>query len=306
MSLVATLVMLLPAFVGISVGVIAGHAPLTMRPAFALRALTAVAAVAAFSALSAVGMLSAGLLARTAFIEQLVAWCPAIPLHDQISYAIGLPAVAALGAIAYRVYRVFSLRRWAVAGTKGRRLLVLETPEPIAYAAPGRPGCVVVSKGILQLLRPEERRVLFAHERAHLDQHHDRHLAVAAIAVAAVPLLAPLATQIRLATERCADEAAVKAVGGDRELVATAIARAAVSLSEYSDSQDEVDQLASTAHFKGGASVQRVAALIGAPASPASLLFGAAVAVAILGIVSTAASVQVLHLAEFVGHICNF
>jgi Zn-dependent protease with chaperone function len=97
-------------------------------------------------------------------------------------------------------------------------LSILDTAEPIAYAAPGDPGCVVVSKGLLDVLAPRERQVVLAHERAHLHHNHHRYLLAAELAVAVVPVLRPLVVQIRFATERSADESAVAALGGDREL----------------------------------------------------------------------------------------
>ena len=99
-----------------------------------------------------------------------------------------------------------------------------------AFAVPGRPGHIVVSKGTLDCLDVDERRAMFAHERAHLDHHHHHHRYVhlARLAAAAVPIVRPLVQQVRFATERWADEVAAAEVG-DRHVVTSAIARAALA-----------------------------------------------------------------------------
>ena len=54
----------------------------------------------------------------------------------------------------------------------------------IAFAVPGDPGCVVVSRGLLDRLEPRERKVVFAHERAHLRLGHHRYLHASEVAAA--------------------------------------------------------------------------------------------------------------------------
>ncbi|CAN5754244.1 hypothetical protein BH20ACT4_BH20ACT4_06730 [soil metagenome] len=77
------------------------------------------------------------------------------------------------------------------------------------------------------------------YERAHVTHHHHRHLATAEVAAAIMPLVRPLLTRLRFATERWADETAACEIG-DRRLVARAIARAALA-SRPADVMDRFD-----------------------------------------------------------------
>ena len=70
--------------------------------------------------------------------------------------------------------------------------------------------------------------MLIAHERSHLRRHHHRYVRLTELAVAAIPLLAPVNGRLRFAVERWADEDAADEIG-DRALVASAIARAALA-----------------------------------------------------------------------------
>jgi len=173
---------------------------------------------------------------------------------------------------------------------------VVDSPELIAYAAPGDPGCVVVSRGLLDALEPRERQVVLAHERAHLYHGHHRYLLAGEIAVAIVPFLGPLVDQIRLATERSADESAAEALGGDRRLVARTIARAAITRTVH-------DGLVGAF---GGASVPaRVQALIGPPQNPALTVAAFPVIGATAAVTVLAGSVQVHHFVELIEHVCG-
>ena len=95
---------------------------------------------------------------------------------------------------------------------------------------PAEAGAIVVSTGMLTLLDAQERRALLAHEAAHLRHHHARYVAVAELAVAANPLLRPLARGVRLAVELWADQVAAQEVG-DSRAVARALARASLAAS---------------------------------------------------------------------------
>lgn len=262
----------------------------------AASALTIVAAVAAGTVVVVVVATAAGFLLGPARQAEIVEWCRIVPLHHEVGLLEGLLAVAATAVMAVRIGAVLRQRRAAVRGTEGRRLSIVDTSEPMAYAAPGRPGCVVVSTGLLSSLEPRERQVVFAHERAHLRQGHHRHVLVGSIAVAVMPLLKPLVDRLRLATERCADEEAVTTLGGDRRLVATAIAKAALTKSTYNGVVPA---------FDGGQVVARVNALIGSPPSVWATRFGLAIVLA--GTVSSvgAGSVQMHHLWALVDHVCR-
>jgi Zn-dependent protease with chaperone function len=110
------------------------------------------------------------------------------------------------------------------------RLVVLPDPRPAAYTVPAGAGRVVVSTGMLALLRGDERRALLAHERAHLRHHHALYLAIVRLAAAANPLLRPLVRQVRLQAELWADQVAA-AETGDPAAVARALARASLAAS---------------------------------------------------------------------------
>ncbi len=291
-----TVSLILPGLVAVLVGVSAGFYRWPMRPAVTVRLLTLIAAVTATTAFVVIAVAAVGLFARSALVLALIEWCPVIPLHHEVGLVEGAIAGLLLAASLVRMRKVIRCHRWAVAGTQGRRFQVLDTEQPIAYAAPGKPGCVVVSNGLLDALSPRERQVLFAHERAHLEQGHHRYLLIGAIAVAVVPLLRPLVEQLRLATERCADEAAVEAMEGDRELVAVSIARAALATTDYAGT---------VGSFAGGSIPLRVDALLGEPTS--TRIATAAMATTIVAAVAAvgASSVQVHHFLELVAHVCG-
>jgi beta-lactamase regulating signal transducer with metallopeptidase domain len=109
-------------------------------------------------------------------------------------------------------------------------LVVVQDDEPDAYALPGLGGRVVVSTGMLRALPAGERRVLLAHEAAHLAHHHHLWVQTADVASAANPLLRPAARAVQVAVERWADEVAADEVG-DRALAARALARAGLARS---------------------------------------------------------------------------
>jgi hypothetical protein len=120
-----------------------------------------------------------------------------------------------------------------------------------------------VTTGILCALDADERRVLFAHERAHLSYHHHRLVTAAAVAAALNPLLVPVREAVAYLVERWADEDAAATVG-NRDLTARAVARATVE-------PGPLGALGMT----GGAAVLRVQALgVPAPARRRRRLLG--------------------------------
>jgi Zn-dependent protease with chaperone function len=107
-------------------------------------------------------------------------------------------------------------------------LVVVDDEEPDAYTLPGIGGRVVVSTAMLRALPADERRVLLAHEAAHLSRRHHLWVEAAELAAAANPLLRPARRAVRAAVEREADEVAAVEVG-DRALAARALARAGLA-----------------------------------------------------------------------------
>lgn len=270
-----------------------GRRPLP--PRLATGAMTVVAAVAAGTVAVTVAATAVGFVLGPARRAELVEWCRIVPLHHEVGTIEGITSLAVLSVVIVRIGLVSHRRRTATRGTGGRRLRVLDIREPLAYAAPGKPGCVVVSTGLLAALEPRERQVVFAHERAHLRQRHHRYLLVAALAVAVVPLLRPLADRIRLATERSADEEAAATLG-DRHLVATAIAKAALTRSAFG---------AVVPAFNGGSVTARVEALVGPGPSTWSTGLGLAAIVATTTTALGAGSLQLHHLWVLIDHVCH-
>lgn len=288
--------LVLPAIIVAVIASLAGAARWPLRPAVAMGVLSVIGAVGSATVLFMAVVGVVGFFARSAVVLSLIAWCPVVPLHHEITLFEGIVSIVVVGGSAWRIRQVLVMRQWASRGTEGRRLAVLDTGEPIAYAAPGTPGCVVVSQGMLDVLDPKERQVLFAHERAHLDQNHHRYLLVVELAVAVLPTLRPLADQLRLATERCADEAAARAMGDDRELVARSIAKAAVRADDYRGL---------VGSFGGGSVRRRVHALLGPAPSPAALHAGAFSTFAIASVAVVATGIQVHHVVELIEHLCH-
>jgi Zn-dependent protease with chaperone function len=106
--------------------------------------------------------------------------------------------------------------------------VIVDDPAPEAFALPGRPGRVVISTGMLEVLDPGERDILLAHERTHLTEHHYAFVALAQLGAAANPLLRPLAAAVAYTVERWADEQAAT-VTGDRRSVARTVGKAALA-----------------------------------------------------------------------------
>lgn len=151
--------------------------------------------VPAAASLAAVGLLAAGL------VRALVLWrrrARALRAADELCSRLG--------------------------GAVGGVVVVDDGAE--AFALPSRGGRVVVSRALMDALPVQERAALLAHERAHLRDHHDLLRAATAWSAALDPLLVGLLPAVRYASERWADESAAASLGGDRPLVARAVARA--------------------------------------------------------------------------------
>jgi Zn-dependent protease with chaperone function len=111
-------------------------------------------------------------------------------------------------------------------------VIIVDSSRPDAYATPLAGGRVVVTRGLLEALGPDESRALLAHERAHLKLRHHWCTLAAKLCAAANPLLRPIADAVGESVERWADERAARVVQ-DRRLVARALARAALHTHSY-------------------------------------------------------------------------
>ncbi|MGD1217336.1 M48 family metalloprotease [Streptomyces krungchingensis] len=244
-----------------------------LHPRLATCLLSAVAAVLSLCSSLCLGLLAIVGTAQLPGNPLPDAWADpevraAVP-HDEV---IGKGAVVALvvaaaacTALLRRHRRVRRRGLRALRGLRATQVAVLRDDMPYAHALPGRAGTarILVSTGMLAGLTSRERRVLFAHERAHLTGRHHRHLLLAGLAARANPFLRPLRTAVAYTVERWADEEAAAEVG-DRRTTARAIARAALI-----SRPAPASTLAAVAAVPGPVP-RRVAALLGpAPAARA-------------------------------------
>jgi hypothetical protein len=186
---------------------------------------------------------------------------PGMHLPEPVPDQVALTAAALLAWAMFRLARDMHRRRDAVrrlrgAGPAAGGVVVADWAEPLAVALPGHPGEVLVTTGMLRMLGAAERRAVLAHERAHLAHRHHAAALLVGAAAAVNPLLRPVRDTVGYLVERWADEEAAASVG-DRELVARAVARAALAT--------RVPAPAVTLGIHGGLIVRRVRALRGPP-----------------------------------------
>jgi Zn-dependent protease with chaperone function len=194
------------------------------------------AVVSALSAMAVLSLLATVLVGQAPGLAGIGNWSDAT-LRENSPVGPGLSALALLAATAGAAAMAFVAVRQGLAMVAAQRacrgvsagddLVVIDEPERSAFAVPGWPGRIVVTRSLLRQLTPAERRVLLAHEKAHLEAGHLWHRSAVAVAVAANPLLRPLGEAVAYATERWADERAAIAVG-DRGGAARALARVAL------------------------------------------------------------------------------
>jgi hypothetical protein len=212
-------------------------------PRLALRGLPPVAGVWTLSVGSALIAIascwSLALLAATLVDEVLPDRYPTVGVVDEPTLVnIVVAAIAAVLlvvgfvrlAMDRRASRAMHRQLRAICAGSDSDLVVLADAAPQAFAVPGGGGRVVVSSGMLAALSAPERRVLLAHERAHLRARHHWHAEVVRAAIALNPLLVTVRGASSFLCERWADEVAATAVG-NRRLAATSLARAALAAS---------------------------------------------------------------------------
>ncbi|MEV6112799.1 M48 family metalloprotease [Streptomyces sp. NPDC052109] len=252
-----------------------------VAPALAARVLTSAAVLTATATAWSLVLLATALLGDAPPVVR-EAREDGHPVADPVPEVIGLAACLALAAIALRVYRAVraerstrrALRRLCAGQPADTELIVAASDVPQAFAIPGRPGRILVTSAMLGALGPAERRVLLAHERAHLAHRHGPLVTAATLAAAADPLLGPVRTAVGFLVERWADEQAAASVG-DRRTTARALARAALTTGRA--------RAACALHFTDRSVTRRIAAL---QTSPPPRLWPAAAAVLLLGTLS--------------------
>lgn len=287
--------LVLPMLVAVAAAFAATWVQRRLRPDWATWALTVLAAGSALAVTWALVVFAAGYAAEQPMLSDVFGWCTALfSSHDRIPAPLGVAAWIALAAMAVSAGLRIRTRRAASRQTHDD---ILRTDEAVAFALPGKPGRVIVSTGMLDTLDSSEQRVLYAHERSHLRHNHHRFLGIAEAASAAVPILRPISDQVRFATERWADEDAVDEVG-DRQLVARAIARAAVAASM---TNAPPEALALT----GSGSRARVEALLAPPRDRRTVGAWVAFGIAGLGVSVASSTIQLHHLVAFLNHVCG-
>jgi Zn-dependent protease with chaperone function len=188
---------------------------------------------------------------------------PVYAVVAAVSTLVLAVCVVSLGVAAVRQGRHLLRARRECAELPGHtELAVLDDDVPLAFALPGAPGRIVVSRGMLRRLGDAEREALLAHERAHLRGRHHVFQSVWRLTAALNPLLRPVAVAGNFVLERWADEDAAERVG-DRTVVAHAVGRAALA----SAGASRPTALAVT----GGVVPQRVRALLAPPPARRSL-----------------------------------
>jgi Zn-dependent protease with chaperone function len=187
-----------------------------MSPAIATWLLSTGSVISAVSALAALALLAMTLIGQNPAVAAAGHWSIASLRHaDPVRWPV---AIAALVTLSYSLGRfgwVSYRRTQAISAAHrmnrrvldtGSDLVVLPDETPDAYAIPGRPGRVFVTRGMLRLLTREEYDVMLAHERSHLRHHHHRHRTAVVIASALNPLLVSLPRTQAWLTERWADD----------------------------------------------------------------------------------------------------
>ncbi|WP_242436150.1 M56 family metallopeptidase [Streptomyces sp. Root369] len=267
--------MYIPLLVTVVLAVVAPRAARRPAPRPAAWSLACAALVAATGWLGSLALLAFSGFAQIPEVAEEGHWSvAALRTQDPVSLAVAAVSaltlaagLVSLGAAAVRQGRhVLWARRECGRAPGDTELLVLDDEAPQAFALPGAPGRIVVSRGMLRCLGDAEREALLAHERAHLSGRHHLFQTVWRLTAAVNPLLRPLAEAGGFALERWADEEAAAHVGS-RTVVARAVGRAALA----SAGMPRLDSLAAT----GGAVPQRVQALLAPPTPRHTLPFAA-------------------------------
>lgn len=221
-------------------------------------------------------------------------WCQRVlGFHAEGDPRLGAVAAFLVGLGAFRVVRSLGVWRQHRRTDSGSPILV-ESDDWFAYALPGPGRRVAVSTALVAALEVEELDVVLAHERGHARHRHDRHLLIAELAACAVPPVEWMRRRLRFALERWADEAAVEEVRGDRQRVASALAKVAVGPGAGSDA---------VAAFNGLGVMARLEALLVPQDLRHEACYLASIGVGLVAVLS-AAALQTHHLVGLLGTAC--
>jgi bla regulator protein blaR1 len=286
--------LLLPALVALAGVAVVGPFHRQLPPRAATWLLTSLLIGSGLALLWAAMTVFFGLLAAQPLTENLFGWCSHLAhRHEHVPLAIGVGGGILLAVMAHGVVR--SSRRYRHLRAEGTTpLQIIQTVEPIAVTLPGRWPRVLISTGMLACLDTGQLNVVYAHELAHARLRHYRFLLAGDIVASAVPLLRPVAKQLGHVIERWADEEAAMAVG-DRRLVATAIAVAALAVDRHA---------AGVLGMASGSVPDRVRALLAPRRGYRSALAWSSLGCAVAGVAAVASSIQLHHLVTFSQHLC--
>jgi Zn-dependent protease with chaperone function len=275
-----TVALVLPLVASMLLGACAAWVGRRLPPVTAVRLLTSAMLCTALATGFVLAVAGALVLAQIPPIAALGHWSArVVGAGLPVPVAVGcLAAVTVCGLLVAALrHAMLSGRDLVAAAVVCRRLgpsvaglVIVDDEEPDAYALPGIGGRVVVSTAMLRALTADERRVLLAHEVAHLTHRHHLWVQAAELAAAANPLLRPAARVVRSAVERWADEVAAAEVG-DRTLAARALARAGLARAAARRTTAMPDAALAGAD---GAVADRALALLAAPPKPCRVLAG--------------------------------
>lgn len=271
-----------PLLITMVLAVFAPRAAPRLAPRPAAWSLASAAVVASLGWLGSLALLAFAGLVQIPEVAEEGQWSVAAvrasdPVYLTVAGAAALALLASLTGLTVAATRQLRHLRWARRECRllpgDTELAVLDMELPEAFALPGAPGRIVVSRGMLRCLGDREREALLAHERAHLRGRHHLFQTLWRLSAAVNPLLRPLSSAGGFALERWADEEAAVRVG-DRTVVAHAVGRAALATS----ANRSRPALAAT----GGAVPQRVRALLAPPPPRRALPFVAGAALLVV------------------------
>ena len=231
-----------PIAIGLLTCLLSGRIERLLPPRLAVPLLTGLALTVALCTGIALSALAVLVFAQLGPVPRLGHWSASVlRARAEVPVGLGVAAfvivVVLLGAA---IVRAGISIRTLIRATRASRamtpvdgnLVVVDDDAPTAYAVGGWRGRIVVSRSMLTALSAAERRVVLAHEAAHLRHRHHLYLHVAALAAAANPLLRPTRAAIALGVERWADEDAAGEVH-DRAATARGLAGAALALAHH-------------------------------------------------------------------------
>lgn len=289
MSLLALVVPLLAAT---AVALVATATHHRLPPRLAARFITLSLVLVMVGALPTLLVIAASFLTHVPFLGAGLQWCAhTFGFHATVPVWVGVPAVMLVSIGAVRMVRIVRQHRSIRCDCAGP-VHVADDQRPFAVTLPGRGGQIVVSSGLIDLLRPAETEVVLAHEQAHARLRHDRYLLVVELSAAALPPVRPLARWARFSVERWADETAAD-ICGSRRLVAETVGRVALF----------GGPMPGVLGFAGNGVGSRVHALLQPPVPSPRIAGRVALGLAIVG-TAAASAYQIHHLGALIGAMC--